>query len=80
MKALIVREPFGDYAKGQAINDPAEMQKIADAGQAHFCTPTEIPDGFFAVAEPAPKPVAAAPAAAPAPVPTPPAAPAAPNA
>lgn len=80
MRALIVREPFGDYAKGQAIKDPEEIDAVMKAGQAHFCTPTEIPDDFFAADEPAKPPAAAPkPAPAPAPAPVPPAAPAAPG-
>lgn len=84
MRALIVREPFSDYAKGQAIRDPEEMQKVTAAGQAHFCTPTELADDFFEEPEPEPAP-ATKPAAAPAPAVAPPAlippaAPAAPNA
>jgi hypothetical protein len=37
------------------IRDPAEIQSVEeDAGQAHFCTPTEVDESFFAE-DPAPK-------------------------
>lgn len=79
MKALIVREPFGDYAKGHAITKPDEIAAVEEAGQAHFCTPTDVPEGFFAPDEPQPEPAPAKPTPAQAPQ-TPPAAPAAPGA
>jgi hypothetical protein len=70
MKVLVVRDAFThqpatpegaeaapeprDFAKGEMIRDPAEIQSVEDAGQAHFCTPTEVDESFFAE-DPAPK-------------------------
>jgi len=71
MKVLVVRDAFGDHAVGDMIRDPAAIQAVLEAGQGHFCTRTEVEDGFFAEEpQPAAKPKASEPA--------PPAAPAAP--
>jgi hypothetical protein len=50
MKVLVVREAFGDYAKGDMITDPDAMAKVEADGQVHHCTPTEVDDSFFAEA------------------------------
>lgn len=57
MNVLIVRDPFGDYAKGQVLRDADEIATVIDAGQAVFCTLADIDETFFATepaAEPAP--------------------------
>jgi hypothetical protein len=63
MQVLVVRDAFADYGVGAIIRDPAAIQAVRDADQAHFCTPTVIEDGFFAGE------AAEAPQAAPAPMP-----------
>lgn len=52
MRTLIVREPFGDYAKGQAIKNPEEIAKVEET-HAHHCIVTDVPESFF---EPDPTP------------------------
>jgi hypothetical protein len=49
-----------DFKVGDMIKDPAVMASVQAAGQAHFCTPTDVPESFFAPdpqpeAPPAPK-------------------------
>lgn len=73
MKVLVVRDTFGDRAVGQMIRDPEEIAAIEAAGQAHFCTVTDVDEAFFEVdappappkAKPAPAPAEPAPAPAP---------------
>jgi hypothetical protein len=48
MKVLVVRAAFADYSVGTILRDPAEIQAVRDADQAHFCTPTDIEEAFFA--------------------------------
>ena len=78
MRALVVREPFGGYAKGHAITDPEEMEEVSKT-HPHHVIRTEIADEFFAKPE-APKPAAPVVAPAPAAPAIPPAAPSAPSA
>lgn len=54
MQVFVVRDAFAHYAVGAIIREPAEMQAVRDADQAHFCTPTSIDDSFF---EASPEPV-----------------------
>lgn len=49
MKVLVVRDAFGDHARGDMISDAAQIAAIIEAGQASFCTPAEVEDEFFAV-------------------------------
>lgn len=64
MQVLTVHQPFGDYAVGDMIRDPAEMQKVKDAGQTVYCTLTNVPDDFWLPAKAdAPAPAAPAPQA-----------------
>jgi hypothetical protein len=48
MKVLVVRDAFGDHAVGEMIRDPDAMKAIVEAGQAHFCTPADVDESFFA--------------------------------
>jgi hypothetical protein len=79
MQVLVVRDAFADFAVGTIIRDHAAIQAVRDADQAHFCTPTDIDESFFA-GEPAGAQDAASAAKAPEkakPAPTAPADPAA---
>lgn len=55
MRVLVVHQPFGDYAKGDIIQDPAVHAELAESGQAAHCTPTDVDESFFAEDAPAPK-------------------------
>lgn len=39
------------YIKGQLVTDVAEQTAIRESDRAHFCTPTDVDETFFA-AEP----------------------------
>lgn len=62
MKVLVVRHGFShvaaapegapapdpvDFKVGDMIKDPALMASVQTAGQAHFCTPSDVPESFF---------------------------------
>lgn len=55
MRVLTVHQAFGDYAVGHMIQDQKEQAAVLEAGQGHFCTPTEVEESFF---EPEPEPAA----------------------
>lgn len=59
MQVLVVRQAFADFGVGEIIRDPAAISAVREAGQAHFCSATNIDESFFADA---PKTKAAAPA------------------
>jgi hypothetical protein len=53
MPTLVVTIPFGDYAKGAEISDPAEVAAVLDANRSHVVVRAELP-------EPEPEPATAA--------------------
>lgn len=56
MRVLVVHQPFGDYAKGDIIQDPEIHAALAESGQAAHCTPTDMDESFFAEDKPSKAP------------------------
>ena len=44
MKALVVRTPFADYAKGQQITEPKAIEEVMAGHNAHHVLPISLPD------------------------------------
>lgn len=53
MQVLTVHVPFGDYSRGDIIKDPAEIERVLEAGRQHMgqVVRTEVHDDFFPEAE-----------------------------
>lgn len=47
MQVLTVHAPFGDYRRGDIIQDPKKIKAVLDAGHEHNVTRTEVADHFF---------------------------------
>lgn len=57
MKALVVKDPFGGYERGNTITDPRRIEEILAGEHARHVSPTELeePPAEAAPAEPAKK-------------------------
>ncbi|MDY3551407.1 hypothetical protein R5W24_000483 [Gemmata sp. JC717] len=56
MKALVVKNPFAGYQRGDTITDPALVADILAGEQAPHVTPTEVDDAPAPAAPAAKKP------------------------
>jgi hypothetical protein len=52
-RVLLVREPFGGYARDALIDDQARIAAVLSGPNAGHCVAAELPD---AVPDPAPEP------------------------